>query len=198
MFPDYLDGARVLEYTDLGHYGFITDYDENNVPVEKEICYLAICQYSGDDAVYLFSCDTDCAVIADFSDDYKWLKAGHPDSVWHEKPVALLCSAFRRKMLGGTCYFEFQRGQYYGKHWLERSVFLHADLFDKLNLCEVFSQALPKFDYYGVTEVTPAQYEKLKALALHRGGQAAALIRELDPWVEDCFLTETIFTICGI
>ena len=111
---------------------------------------------------------------------------------------SLLCSASRRKKLGGTCYFEFQRGQYRGKHWLECSVFLHADLFDSLNLYEVFSQALPKFDYYGVTEVTPDQYINLKTLALHRGSQAAALIRELDPWVEDCFLTETRFTICGI
>jgi hypothetical protein len=29
MFPDYLDGAKVLEYTEKDHCGFITDYDED-------------------------------------------------------------------------------------------------------------------------------------------------------------------------
>ena len=37
MFPNYLDGAKVLEYTNKGHYGFITDYDENDIPFEMHI-----------------------------------------------------------------------------------------------------------------------------------------------------------------
>ena len=198
MFPDYLDGARVLEYTDPGHYGFITDYDDSNTPIEKEIRHLAICQYTGDDALYLFSCDRDHNVIFDHEDTYEHLKDGYPDSVWHGKQTPLLCSASRRKMLGGTCYFEFQRGRFRGKHWLDRSVFLDGDLFNSLKLWDIFAQALPDFNYYGTTTVTPAQYEKLNALALQRGGDTAALIRELDHWVQDCFLTETVFTICGI
>ena len=97
MFPAYLDGARVLEYTDPGHYGFITDYDEDNVPVEKEIRYLAICRYTGKDAVYLFSCDENFAVIFDQEDAYEHVKVAYPDSTWHRKSASLLCSASRRK-----------------------------------------------------------------------------------------------------
>ena len=198
MFPDYLDGAKVLEYTDLGHFGFITDYDEDSTPIEKEIRYLAICQYSGDETVYLFSCDEDHSVIFDHEDAYDHLKSGHPDSVWHEKSTPLLCSASRRKMLGGTCYFEFQRGRFRGKHWLDRSVYLHADRFDELKLFHLFAAALPHFNYYGTTQVDRQQYETLKTLALAQGGNIAAFIEELDHWVQDCFYIENVFTICGI
>lgn len=198
MFPDYLDGARVLEYTDPGHFGFITDYDEDNTPIEKEIRYLAICQYIGQDAVYLFSCGKDHSVIFDHEGAYEHLKDGHPYSIWHEKSAPLFCSAARRKMLGGTCYFEFQRGRFRGKHWLERSVYLHADRLDELKLYDIFAAALPHFDYYGPTEVTPAQYDVLKSLALSRGGETAALMEELDHWVKECFFIENVFTICGI
>ena len=107
-------------------------------------------------------------------------------------------NAAERKKQGGTLYFEFQQGPYRGKHWLERSVYLYADLFDELLLFHLFAKAIPCFNYYGPTEVTPAQYEQLKALALARGGEAAALIRELDIWARHCFLTENVFTICGI
>ena len=56
----------------------------------------------------------------------------------------------------------------------------------------------PHFDYCGLTEVTPTQYEVLKALAMNRGGETADLFRELDHWVQDFFFTENVFTICGI
>lgn len=65
MFPDFLDGARVLEYTEMGHFGFITDYDENDVPFEKEICYLAVCRYDDTPEYYIFSCDSNFDVISD-------------------------------------------------------------------------------------------------------------------------------------
>ena len=65
MCPDFLDGARVLEYTEKGHFGFITDYDEKDTPVEKEICFLAVCQYDGSPEYYIFSCDCCFDVIAD-------------------------------------------------------------------------------------------------------------------------------------
>lgn len=198
MFPDYLDGAKVLEYTDIGHFGFITDYDEDDNPTENEIRYLAICQYTGEDSVYLFSCDEDYSVIFDHEDTHEHLKDGHPDSIWHKKAIPMLISASQRKMLGGTCYFEFQRGRFRGKHWLERSVYLHADQFEQLNLYDVFSEALPHFDCFSTTEVTPAQYGILKSLAMSRGGKAAAFITELDQWVQNCLYIENVFTICGI
>ena len=90
MFPDYLDGARVLEYTDRGHYGFVTDFNEDDLPIEKEICYYAIAQYENDtDSFYVFSCDDSFEV---FGDACLWTLemckncANLPeDIVWHKK-----------------------------------------------------------------------------------------------------------------
>ena len=77
-------------------------------------------------------------------------------------------------------------------------MFLDACCFDYLKLYDIFREALPHFEYYYVTEVTLSQYEDLKALAMHRGGETADLFRELDHWVQDCYFTENVFTICGI
>ena len=90
MFPDYLDGAKVLEYTDRGHYGFVTDFNEDDLPIEKEICYYAIAQYENDtDSFYAFSCDESFEV---FGDACLWTLemckncANLPeDIVWHKK-----------------------------------------------------------------------------------------------------------------
>ena len=199
MFPDYLDGAKVLEYTEAGHFGFIADYDDAGNPYEREIRYLAICAYTGHDRYCTFSCDEDCDVISDaLWDSVAQIKDSYPHVTWLEKHPPYIYSAAQRKAKGGTCYFEFQRGRFRGKHWLDRSVFLHADCFDYLKLYEIFREALPHFDCYYVTEVTPAQYEALKTLAMARGGETADLFRELDHWVQDCFLTENVFTINGI
>ena len=66
MFPNYLDNAKVLEHTEKGHFGFITDYNESNTPVVKEICYYAICHYEVDgDGYYIFSCDNQFDVLND-------------------------------------------------------------------------------------------------------------------------------------
>lgn len=199
MFPDFLDGAKVLEYTESDHFGFITDYDDDGNPYEREIRYLALCAYTGHDGYYLFSCAEDFEVISDsLWDSPEQIKNSYPDTLWLEKHAPYLYTAAQRKARGGTCYFEFQRGRFRGKHWLEQSVFLLADQFDYLELYEIFREALPHFEYYYVTEVTPAQYEALKALAMARGGETAQLFRELDHWAQDCFFTENVFTICGI
>ena len=199
MFPDFLDGAKVLEHTKAGYFGFITDYDDDGTPYEREVRYLAICAYTGHDGYYLFSCDEDCDVVSDsLWDSVEQIKESDPEVLWLEKHPPYLYNAAQRKAKGGTCYFEFQRGRFRGKHWLERSVYIHMDQFDRMRLPELFSEALPHFDYCGLTEVTPTQYECLKALAMNRGDETADLFRELDHWVQDCFFTENVFTICGI
>ena len=65
MFPNYLNNAKVLEYTEKGYFGFITDYDEDDNPIEKELCYFAIAQYDGDPKFYLFGCDDTYEVLTD-------------------------------------------------------------------------------------------------------------------------------------
>ena len=71
-------------------------------------------------------------------------------------------------------------------------------MFDKLNLFELFHMALPHFDYYGRPEVHPENWEVLLYLAHDCGGETEAVILELASWVENCFLAENAFTICGI
>ena len=90
MFPDYLDGARVLEYTDRGHYGYIIEYDENYVPHHKEQYYLAIARYDNDDRFYLFGCDDHYEVMSDsLCDSPEECKSIHcyvpENTVWHKK-----------------------------------------------------------------------------------------------------------------
>ena len=89
MFPDFLDGARVLEYTEKGHFGSITDYDENNVPFEREICYLAVCRYNGKPEYYIFSCSCNFDVISDGCfcsiDICKTCHELSNTAVWHKK-----------------------------------------------------------------------------------------------------------------
>ncbi len=90
MFPNYLDNAKVLEYTEKGHFGFITDYDEDNNPVEKELCYFAIAQYDDDRKFYLFGCDDTYEVQTDsLWDSPEECKRGDcylpEDTVFHKK-----------------------------------------------------------------------------------------------------------------
>ncbi len=51
----------------------------------------------------------------------------------------------------GSCYFEFQKGKFADKYWLANSLYLSADIFDSLNLYQVFASVVPEFDYYGIT-----------------------------------------------
>ena len=98
-----------------------------------------------------------------------------------------------------TNYHEFYKGRWDGvTFWKEDSLLLHMDIFDQLNLYSVFIAALPDFNYYGETYVTPAQYELLKSSAFTQGGEIAVLFAELDIWVSECFKTESCFIIQGI
>ena len=103
-----------------------------------------------------------------------------------------------RKQKHGTCYFEFQRGIYQEEHWLSDSLCLHADIFDDLGLFKLFSEAIPHFNYYGVTIVTKENWQALIYLSKEYGGEKEAVISELTSWVEACFQLEEAFTICGI
>ena len=105
----------------------------------------------------------------------------------------------RRKRHTTLC-FEFQKGKYTGgKCWLKDSLCLHADIFDQAGLYTLLREAMPEFDYYYCRNyVTKEIWEKIFALAIRYGGKKEAIIRELLPWVNACFETEEVFTICGI
>lgn len=96
----------------------------------------------------------------------------------------------------GTCYFEFQRGKFCNSHWSDDSLYLHAELFDMLDLR--FNEVLENFNYYGPTEVSPGEWEQLKSLANDKDDRTRRIIGELDLWVAECFAHENCFTILGI
>ncbi len=108
------------------------------------------------------------------------------------------CTEQERKASHSTCYLEFQKGSFQGECWLSDSISLHIDIFDGLKLYQLFRKAIPEFDFYGITEVTLDEWEKLKEFALEQGEEVQKVIEELSMWVLDCFETEKIFTICGI
>lgn len=95
-------------------------------------------------------------------------------------------------------YFEFQKGSYQGEFWKEDSLLLSADYFDEFNLRKFFSKLLSHFSYYGVTEIGRNDWKKIEEEAKKEGGEIEKLIKELDPWVKDCFEKEEFFTILGL
>lgn len=83
-----------------------------------------------------------------------------------------------RKQIHTTCCFEFQQGCFHNVFWAEDSLCLNADIFDKLKLYEIFSKAVPQFNYYGKSEVSPENWRMLQRLAQKRGWFAE---KELEP-----------------
>ena len=103
-----------------------------------------------------------------------------------------------RKASRSTCYFEFQKGKYRNKHWLEDSICLYADLFDEFGLFRLFSASLGTFDYYGPTNVVNKEKWDMIVEKSKENESWKSVIDELKPWVEDCFIRYHHFTICGI
>lgn len=62
MFPDVLDGAKVLFYTPKDDYGIMYDTTGNVVAHFK---YLSICKYENGEGYYLFKCNEEYEVVSD-------------------------------------------------------------------------------------------------------------------------------------
>ncbi len=98
----------------------------------------------------------------------------------------------------GTCYFEFQKGEFNGKFWLEDSLFLDEDIFDKFELYKYFQIAVPEFDYYGMNNaITPEQWKKLVSL-IPKNSKQEELFDKLTVWVNDTLEEYGTFSILGI
>ena len=84
-FPDILDGAAVLEFSDRGNYGTV----EGDGRVVR---YLAICRYAGGTRYYLFFCagrgggyDVITDDLCESLESCKASAARFGDVVWHKK-----------------------------------------------------------------------------------------------------------------
>lgn len=102
----------------------------------------------------------------------------------------------RNHQRDGSCYFEFQQGQFTNQFWLDHSIYLSVDIFDRLQLRKLFGKIIPDFDYYGITEVNREDWENLMTAAENTA--AKPVLDELNQWVIACFKTDDVFTILGI
>lgn len=87
IFPNQLDNANVLLYTDKGDYGTV-DYTDGRI--HQYVQYLAICSYPDALGYYLFFCNDNYDVITDdFCDSIEQCKeianSRKKDIVWKEK-----------------------------------------------------------------------------------------------------------------
>ena len=102
-----------------------------------------------------------------------------------------------RKQRGGSCYFEFQKGES-DEVWRDDSILLHVDIFDDMKLYSLFKEGLGSFNYYGITEISAEQWNTLYELALSKGGKTAELFSELHEWAEECFKDNDVMVVSGI
>ena len=97
----------------------------------------------------------------------------------------------------GTCYFEFQKGEFDGTFWLEDSLLLEADIFDELGLCNYFELAVPDFYYYGPNRISREQWKQLVSI-VPKNSKAEEVLEELMFWAEECFEKCGTFSVLGI
>ena len=104
----------------------------------------------------------------------------------------------RRKQTGGSCFFEFQRGQngkeYESVFWREDSLLLHMDIVDEIELYKI----VPDFNYYYITIIDKEKWEIIQQNAEKAGGKAMRVIHEVSAWVEENFKEFDYFVIVGI
>ncbi len=104
----------------------------------------------------------------------------------------------QRKQRGGTCYFEFQKGQRRKKYkevfWREDSLLLHMDIVDEVALYRI----IPDFNYYGITIIDEEKWNIIQNNAKNESGKAAEVIDELRSWVEGNYKEYDYFVILGI
>lgn len=62
LFPDQLDGAKVIYYTPKDNFGEMY-YDTGEIAAYFK--YLAICKYDNDELYYLFKCNENMEVESD-------------------------------------------------------------------------------------------------------------------------------------
>ena len=104
----------------------------------------------------------------------------------------------QRKQHGGSCYFEFQKGQKNKKYkpvfWQEDSLLLCMDIADDLKIYKI----IPNFQYYGITVIDKSTWNVIQQSAKQESNAIQELIAELTPWVEDNFKKFDYFVILGV
>ena len=103
-----------------------------------------------------------------------------------------------RKASHSSCYFEFQRGRYHDRCWLDDSISISNTVWDELRLSELFGTVLPTFDYFGINVVTREQWERIVEISQKSNLLWSEVIAEVTSWVEQCFEENEVFSVLGM
>ncbi len=99
-----------------------------------------------------------------------------------------------------TAYHEFYRGKWNGNDfWNATSFMLEDNDLVTTKLYKAFKAAIPTYDAYDNTEVTPADWVVICEYAntnLEKEAQEA--LTEITPWINDVFAKEGLVTILGL
>ena len=103
----------------------------------------------------------------------------------------------QRKASQSTSYFEFQKG-HYTTCWCENSINICTWVWDEYEMSGLIRQVIKDFDYYGITEVTKKQWNRLVELSKATSAKAEPILMEAASWAEECFKENEVFTIIGM
>ena len=100
----------------------------------------------------------------------------------------------------GTCYHEFIGGVWDGKSfWSGDSVYLHDDVFDQYpDFRGAWLEGFPEFEAFGINRMTPEHWERIRASAEAKGGEAREIAAEIDCWIRETLTRYGYITILGI
>lgn len=98
----------------------------------------------------------------------------------------------------GTCYHEFQKGEFLGQYWSEDSLLIHDVTLHRIELNRLFRSAIPTYDIYSATRVTREDWDKVYDKAQELGGEILEAVEEIDAWAEETFEEYDCFSIIGI
>jgi hypothetical protein len=106
-----------------------------------------------------------------------------------------------RKILGGSCYYEFYRGDWDEKKcifWSEDSLNIHDNYMYTLKLDELIFKVVPYYDCFGETRIDEKQWKEIYRLAKEKGGELFDAVCEVSTWAEENFKEHKVFTILGL
>lgn len=106
----------------------------------------------------------------------------------------------RLEMGGCTDFLEFFPGKRKenSSFWNKKSILINEDVFDEIGLGSYFDQYLEDFDFYGFTEVSEEQWNKLVKNSNMLSKEVQCSIQEIDQWAQIVFEESDVFTIIGI
>ena len=107
-------------------------------------------------------------------------------------------SAAEREESGSTVYFEFQPGALKNRFWQPDSLYISPEAFDESGLESLLRAVLPDFAYYGVSRVTKRKWKAVQSAAEQADDDARAVVAELAPWADACFLNHRVFHVLGL